>query len=73
MTTMEQTLPTETQLRDAVTAALDAMGATIELGAPGQHGLQASTRAPEPAKSLEQHAAAQRVRHLLELLQRQFG
>ncbi len=43
MTTMEQTLPTATQLRDAVRVALSTLGATVELGAPGQHGVQAST------------------------------
>ena len=43
MTTMEQTLPTATELRNAVTAALSTLGATVELGEPGQHGLPAST------------------------------
>ena len=43
MTTMETTLPAAEKLRDAARTALAALGATTELGAPGEHGLQAST------------------------------
>ena len=43
MTTRETTLPTATELRDAVRAALSALGASTYLGAPGEHGLPAGT------------------------------
>ena len=43
MTTMQTTLPTADDIRDRVRVALQAIGADVPLGEPGQPGLQAST------------------------------
>jgi len=43
MTNHPTVLPTADELRDRARSALKAMGSAIELGAPGGHGLQAST------------------------------
>ena len=43
MTSVQNLLPTADQLRDRVRTALQAVGADVTLGAPGAHGLHAST------------------------------
>ncbi|OKH86146.1 aldehyde dehydrogenase [Mycobacterium sp. ST-F2] len=43
MTSVQNLLPTADQLRDRVRTALQAIGAHVTLGAPGEHGLHAST------------------------------